>query len=122
MYVAWTNNAQEKYGQVFFTRSTDGGSTFDNMVNLSNKSGWSINPQIAVSQDNNVYVTWTNNAQEKYGQVFFTRSTDGGSTFDNMVNLSNKSGWSINPQIAVSQDKMCMLHGPIMLPETKKQS
>ena len=104
VYVTWTNNAQEKYGQVFFTRSTDGGSTFDNTVNLSNKSGWSINPQIAVSQDNNVYVTWTNNAQEKYGQVFFTRSTDGGSTFDNTVNLSNKSGWSINPQIAVSQD------------------
>ena len=42
------------------------------MINLSNKSGWSTNPQIAVSQ-NNVYVVWTNNAQEKYGQIFFTK-------------------------------------------------
>jgi glycine cleavage system H lipoate-binding protein len=104
VYVVWTNNAQEKYGQVFFTRSTDNGATFDSTVNLSNKSGWSINPQIAVSQDNNVYVVWTDNAQEKYGQVFFTRSTDNGATFYSTVNLSNKSGWSINPQIAVSQD------------------
>jgi len=89
---------------VIYTRSTDGGSAFDRIINVDNKSGWSINPQIAVSKDNNVYVVWTNNAQEKYGQVFFTKSTDGGSTFDSTINLSNKSGWSINPQIAVSKD------------------
>ena len=104
VYVVWTNNFQEKYGQVFFTRSTDNGATFGDIVNLSNYSGWSINPQIAVSQNNNVYVVWTNNFQEKYGQVFLTRSTDNGATFGDIVNLSNYSGWSINPQIAVSQN------------------
>ena len=105
VYVVWTNNAQEKYGQIFFTKSSDNGATFDSMINLSNKSGWSTNPQIAVSQ-NNVYVVWTNNAQEKYGQIFFTKSSDNGATFDSMINLSNKSGWSTNPQIAVSQNNV----------------
>ena len=105
VYVVWTNNAQEKYGQIFFTKSSDNGATFDSMINLSNKSGWSTNPQIAVSQ-NNVYVVWTNNAQEKYGQIFFTKSSDNGATFDSMINLSNKSGWSTNPQIAVSEDNV----------------
>ena len=104
VYVVWTNNFQEKYGQVFLTRSTDNGNTFGNIVNLSNYSGWSVNPQIAVSQNNNVYVVWTNNFQEKYGQVFLTRSTDNGNTFGNIVNLSNNSGSSVNPQIAVSQN------------------
>jgi hypothetical protein len=73
-------------------------------MNLSNYSGWSVDPQIAVSQDNNVYVVWTNNFQEKYGQIYFTRSIDKGASFGDIMNLSNYSGWSVDPQIAVSQD------------------
>ena len=104
MYVVWTNNAQEKYGQIFFTRSTDSGASFGDITNLSNYSGWAVDPQIAVSQDNGVYVVWTNNVQEKYGQIFFTRSTDNGASFGEIMNLSNYSGWAVDPQIAVSQD------------------
>jgi len=88
-----------------YIRSTDNGATFGNVVNLSNYSGSSVNPQIAVSQ-NNVYAVWTNNFQEKYGQVFLTRSTDNGATFGDIVNLSNYSGSSVNPQIAVSQNNV----------------
>jgi glutaredoxin-related protein len=104
VYVVWTNNVQQKYGQIFFTRSTDNGASFDKTINLSNYSGWSTNPQIAVSNNNTVYVVWTNNAQQKYGQIFFTRSTDNGASFDKTINLSNYSGWSTNPQIAVSNN------------------
>jgi hypothetical protein len=111
VYVAWYSGDIVQHARVKalisdiqYIRSTDNGATFGDIVNLSNYSGWSINPQIAVSQDNNVYVVWTNNFQEKYGQIFLTRSTDNGATFGDIVNLSNYSGWSINPQIAVSQD------------------
>jgi hypothetical protein len=89
---------------VFFTRSTNNGASFGEIMNLSNYSGWSVDPQIAVSQDNNVYVVWTNNFQEKYGKVYFTRSTNNGASFGEIMNLSNYSGWSVDPQIAVSQD------------------
>jgi hypothetical protein len=104
VYVVWTNNFQEKYGKVYFTRSTNNGASFGEIMNLSNYSGWSVDPQIAVSQDNNVYVVWTNNFQEKYGKVYFTRSTNNGASFGEIMNLSNYSGWSVDPQIAVSQD------------------
>ena len=89
---------------VYFTRSTDNGASFGETTNLSNYSGWSVDPQIAVSQDNNVYVIWTNNFQEKYGQTYFTRSNDNGASFGETTNLSNYSGWSVDPQIAVSQN------------------
>jgi hypothetical protein len=111
VYVTWYSGDIVQHARVKalisdiqYIRSTDNGATFGDIVNLSNYSGWSINPQIAVSQNNNVYVVWTNNFQEKYGQVFLTRSTDNGATFGDIVNLSNYSGWSINPQIAVSQN------------------
>jgi hypothetical protein len=112
VYVTWhggdiVQHARVKalISDVQYMRSTDNGNTFGNIVNLSNYSGSSVNPQIAVSQ-NNVYVVWTNNFQEKYGQVFLTRSTDNGNTFGNIVNLSNYSGSSVNPQIAVSQNNV----------------
>ena len=54
------------------------------MKNLGNNTGFNGFPQIAVS-GSNVYVVWTNNAQTKHGQVFFTRSTDNGSTFESPV-------------------------------------
>ena len=71
---------------------------------MSNYSGWSINPQIAVSDNNTVYVVWTNNAQQQYGQIYLTKSNDKGASFESTINLSNYSGWSINPQIAVSDN------------------
>ncbi|HEY7757250.1 MAG TPA: sialidase family protein, partial [Nitrososphaeraceae archaeon] len=111
VYLVWHSGREVHHADVkalisdvYFTRSTDNGASFDETVNLSNYSGWSVDPQIAVSQDNNVYVVWTNNFQEKYGQIYFTRSTDNGASFDETVNLSNYSGWSVDPQIAVSQD------------------
>ncbi|HEY9490684.1 MAG TPA: N,N-dimethylformamidase beta subunit family domain-containing protein, partial [Nitrososphaeraceae archaeon] len=112
VYVVWHSGDIKQHARVKalisdaqYIRSTDNGATFGNVVNLSNYSGSSVNPQIAVSQ-NNVYAVWTNNFQEKYGQVFLTRSTDNGATFGDIVNLSNYSGSSVNPQIAVSQNNV----------------
>ena len=112
VYVVWHSGDIKQHARVKalisdaqYIRSTDNGATFGNVVNLSNYSGSSVNPQIAVSQ-NNVYAVWTNNFQEKYGKVFLTRSTDNGATFGDIVNLSNYSGSSVNPQIAVSQNNV----------------
>jgi len=111
VYVVWHSgrvvqhaNVKALISDIFFTRSTDNGTTFGDIMNLSNYSGWSVDPQIAVSQNNNVYVVWTNNFQEKYGQIFFRTSTDNGTTLGDIMNLSNYSGWSVDPQIAVSQN------------------
>jgi len=113
VYVVWqggrivhqnTGNINALITDVLYKRSTDNGASFDKAINLSNYSGWSTNPQIAVSQNNTVYVVWTNNAQQKYPQILLTSSTDNGASFDKAINLSNYSGWSTNPQIAVSQN------------------
>src|SRR6185295_9821384 len=104
VYVIWTNNLQEKYGQTYLRMSTNNGASFGEIVNLSNYSGIAVDPQIAVSQNNNVYVIWTNNLQEKYGQTYLRMSTNNGASFGEIVNLSNYSGIAVDPQIAVSQN------------------
>ncbi len=111
VYLLWQSGRVVQHARVsalisdvLFTRSTDNGESFGDIVNLSNYSGWAVDPQIAVSEEGGVHVVWTNNAQEKYGQIFFTRSTDNGESFGDIVNLSNYSGWAVDPQIAVSEE------------------
>jgi len=99
-----TGNIEALISDVFYKRSTNNGTSFGKTINLSNYSGLSTNPQIAVSKNNTVYVVWTNTAQQKYGVISFARSTDNGASFDRTINLSNYSGLSTNPQIAVSKN------------------
>jgi N,N-dimethylformamidase beta subunit-like, C-terminal len=113
VYVIWHNGSLVRYvpkeqvlvSDVMYIRSTDNGATFGNTTNLSNYSGWANNPQIAVSQGNEVYVVWQNNPQGKNGEIVLRRSIDNGATFQNAVILSNTNTTSnaVHPQIAVSQ-------------------
>jgi hypothetical protein len=103
VYAVWTDNTAGNY-EIFFKRSTDGGATFGNTINLSNNSGVSLLPRVAaVPGSNNVYIMWVDNTAGKYN-VFFKRSTDGGATFGNTINLSNNNnvGLSFFPQMATS--------------------
>ncbi len=71
--------------------------------NLSNSSGDSVLPQIAVNRQGNVYAVWqdptpgVNDCQD----IFYSRSANGFSPFSPPVNLSATSACSQNPQLAV---------------------
>jgi len=97
LYVVW-ENTPENNGQIFFSKSTDGGDTFSNPVNLGNNTGFFGYPEIAVSKSNYVYVVWHNAGNG----ISFRRSSDGGDTFDKAINLSNNIPLSFQPQIAIS--------------------
>jgi hypothetical protein len=111
VYVTWEeesatvpNNSMDKSHDnrnydIYFKKSTDGGATFSKGINISNNSGYSEHPQIAVS-GSNVYVAWTDNTLLNQ-EILFKMSTDGGNTFYKSINLSNNSGSSYNQEIAV---------------------
>ena len=60
---------------------------------------------IAVSDTNNIYLTWWDNKTGN-NEVFFARSNDSGKTFDKPINLSNAKGGSADSQIAGSGDNV----------------
>jgi hypothetical protein len=72
VYIAWSDGPFSK-GEVDFRRSTDGGASFGETINLSNDTGDSIRPEITVSAPN-VFIVWQNQGtksddiylQEKY--------------------------------------------------------
>ena len=92
-----------------WAKSTDNGAIFENPISLSGYSGWILDPQIAVSQHNNVYVAWQRNPQDGNGEIVFTKSTDNGESFENPITISDKNGNSQNPQVVVSEDNNVFL-------------
>lgn len=102
VYIIWTGFGRgvEDQDDVFFKKSSDGGKTFSDTINLSNNSGSSFNPTIAQSE-NNIYVVWQDDTGNTGNtSIFFQKSSDGGATFSDSINLSNDTGFAVNPQIS----------------------
>jgi len=102
VFIVWQNQAT-KVDNVFFKRSTDGGASFGDTINLSNNQGDSTNPEFSVNNSSSIYTVWQNQASNnKTYDIFFKRSTDGGASFGDTINLSNNQGISTDPDIALS--------------------
>jgi hypothetical protein len=101
VYVVWQDSmpSDNRNYDIFIKNSVNNGNTFGLPVNLSNNSGFSEHPQVAV-YGNSVYALWADNT---YGnrEVLFTRSVDNGASFDSIKNLSNNTSDSLNQEIAV---------------------
>jgi len=99
IYVAWMNDTPGKY-DIFFVNSADKGITWQTAKRLTSNSGWSMSPDIAVS-DTNIYVTWYDDTPGNE-EIFFRRSADGGATWQASQRLTFNSGDSYAPAIAVN--------------------
>jgi hypothetical protein len=73
---------------ILLMKSVDGGVSFGKEINLSNNLGFSEHPQIAVSGEF-VHVAWLDNSHSTGKDVLYRKSTDGGKTFSEVINLSN---------------------------------
>jgi hypothetical protein len=105
VYVVWEENDPDSQPKVdnnstqydnkrnydiLIKKSIDGGLTFGKEINLSTNRGFSEHPQIAVSGDN-VHVAWIDDTLTTNKEILYRKSTDGGKTFSEGVNLSNSS-------------------------------
>ncbi len=98
VYAVWMDNTSGNY-DIFFTKSADGGATFEKPVDISHLKGDSGYPQFTVWK-NNIYVTWTQTMSGINYDIFLAKSSDNGNTFDSPINLSNNLGPSGWPKIA----------------------
>lgn len=100
--IVWMDNAPGNY-DIMFSKSSDGGSTFSKPLDISKSKKDAGYPELAVS-GNNVYVTWTNTMEGNNYDILLSKSSDGGQTFADPINISNNAGASGWPQIAVAGD------------------
>jgi hypothetical protein len=75
-YVVWADilkYRQPLSSELFYQTIANNGTMLSDPINLSNNDGNSIIPKIAVSDQNNVYVVWSDDTTGN-GDVFFTRA------------------------------------------------
>jgi len=89
--------------EILIATSHDSGSKFD-VSNLSNSQGMSSNPRIAIS-GSNVYVVWNEETITGY-EIFFSKSTDNGTTFSEPINVSRSDAESSDAGLQVSGDNV----------------
>ncbi len=105
IYLAWRQNVAAGNDDIFFDASSNNGTSFGSVVNLSNNPGESFNPEIAAT-GSNVYVVWPDSNPGHF-QTFFRGSTNNGVTWSpsisqSALNLSSDPGIAIEPQVAAS--------------------
>ncbi len=92
VFVSW-NEMVTNQSDVFFSKSSDYGTSFSKPINLSNSTLNTVDSAIGVFE-NNVYVIW-NDMTKSSTNIFFAKSGDNGQTFGNPINLSNTAGTPI---------------------------
>ena len=109
VYLIWqesiTDNSNEKNYDIYFKKSEDQGNTFNKPINLSNNTGFSEHPQIAVSK-NGIFIVWADNTNSNNTEIMFTKSIDDGTTFTKVINLSNNSKNSNNVEISAFDENV----------------
>ena len=94
VYAVWNEVIPEtnsNHRQIFFSKSVDDGITWSIPQKLSNNnSGNARSPDIAID-GSNIFVTWYD-PSSGINEIYFSRSTDGGATWNTPQNISNARG------------------------------
>jgi hypothetical protein len=111
IYVSWNryyydgNLGQWDY-DIYMARSTDGGASFGTNVKVNDGSGWQYKSSIAVGQSRNVYMAWTDTRNGGVADIYFAKSTDGGTTFSQNTQVNRYSNDSQSyPEVALDGDE-----------------
>lgn len=110
-YVAWPDDLNHPQCNIFFTKSTNSGASFPISSNIPN-SGCAFDPlQILADSAGNIDLLWRNDSPIE--DVFFSRSTDGGSNFSAPLDLSNDAGFEPRMFLDMSSSLDVVWVGPV---------
>lgn len=99
LHVVWTDTRHPSY-EIYYKRSTNGGTTWEPDYRFTNQTGQSITPQVSVF-NSNVHVVWQDD-RDGNTEIYYNRSNDDGVTFGNLTRLTNDAASSTHPTISVT--------------------
>ncbi|MCX6162606.1 MAG: T9SS type A sorting domain-containing protein [Ignavibacteriae bacterium] len=99
IHIVW-QDSRDGNSEIYYKRSTDGGSTWGTDTRLTNNPAPSYYPSVAVS-GSGVHVVWFDD-RDGNNEIYYKRSSDGGLNWDVDTRLTNDPAYSGVPNIAVS--------------------
>ncbi len=103
IYVVWKDETSGK-SEIYFRKSASGGATWGVAQRLTWNSGWSEKPELAIDSGNAIHIVWYDDTPGN-AEIFYKRSTNGGTTWGSTQRLTWNSGWSGYPAIAIDSSK-----------------
>jgi hypothetical protein len=100
IYIVWKDQIAQN-AEILAVKSQDNGTTWTTALNISNTAGYSRSPSIQADLIGNIDAVWMDQTPGNY-EVYFSRSTDGGTTWSQAVNVSNTTGDSQNPKLGLN--------------------
>ncbi len=99
LHVVWQDFSQGSDPEIYYKRSTDGGTTWEADTRITFNTNSSNFPCIAVS-GSNVHVVWQDQRDGNW-EIYYKGSTDGGINWGSDTRLTNNADASEFPTIAV---------------------
>ncbi len=99
IHITWYEDRAADY-EIYYKRSTNGGTNWDSDVRLTSNSGFSLYPSIAVS-GSVLHVVWQD-TRDGNEEIYYQRSTTGGTIWGAATRLTNSPGGSKYPSVSVS--------------------
>jgi len=103
VHIVWYDNRDGNY-EIYYKRSTDGGVSWEQDIRLTRDTARSYIPSVAVSGVN-VHIVWRDTRDGNY-EIYYKRSTDGGTTWGSDYRLTNDTAFSDHPSVAVSNSNV----------------
>lgn len=101
IHVVWSNDYDNDY-EIFYKKSTNGGANWITK-RLTYNYGYSDDPAIATDTNNHIHVVWENEGPGGWGEIYYKKSTDGGTTWTTK-RLSYSAGVSMSSDIVVDSN------------------
>ena len=100
VHIVWDDQRDGNYN-IYYKRSTDGGTTWEPDVRLTSDSADSQHPSLAAA-DSVLHAVWEDYRGRLFPAIYYKRSTDGGTTWGPDSRLSDGPASSGLPAVAVS--------------------
>jgi hypothetical protein len=98
VYIVWYDN-RDGNGEIYFKRSTDDGLSWEDDTRLTDNSGDSRFPNLAVS-GKSLFVVWVDNSDGNE-EIYYKYSTDGGENWEPDIRLTDDPAVSNYPDVSV---------------------
>jgi len=99
VHIVWVDQPVGSPGEIYYKRSTDGGTNWGTITRLTNNSSCFL-PTSALS-DSNLYIVWVDLRDGNY-EIYFKHSADEGLTWGPDIRLTNAAGNSLYPTAVAS--------------------
>jgi len=100
VHLLWEDNTSGNF-EIYYRKTTDGGATWGATQRLTWNSGSSYSPAMAIDSSNRIHIVWHDfTPNDFYAEIYYKRSTDGGTTWLPAQRMTWTSGSSLSPAIA----------------------